>query len=601
MAGRLTRQSFGPFVAGALDRANALIGLQGVLKEASNVEIVGANALRVRGGTTAVMTFQDDAMTPAAVTSIRAVVPFTDGALVVGHSTTTDKAYLYHVNSTFTKYYNASDSLQTGTTATPTRVIWTSMQDAPDVVIAEGLGVAYIAHATAADSSALNWATKQYVFDTATDPLASLTSDLDASGAAEDLYFSGVVSFQNHLWGWGFGSGTTAANGYRPELARFSQIYFDDSGDLFAPSDSITLGDRVRSDRERIVAGFVAGNALFFASQSQVTRVVGFDRDSWYRTALDKSYGIVGPKAYAIAGDVAYWWSTNGPMRATDSGPAEPLWDPIPEAARAVREGGAAVSVVGAFDKSRNQVQFYYQPNGTVGLKQFAAFDVRREVWLGPSSQVGVEVACAGLVDEVLSVDSTPPGPAGAPSSLTFASAGVGDTVATGTWTLGDATAESVLEYKRNVDSTYTVLPALAPGVTSRQITGLMADTLYDARVKHVKNGQDSAYDTEQFTTTDGTLLPPNGISLSALIPSGGDVSVDLSGEAVETEVHLAGPSASEPSAGAYALYDTLAQGVSSTTVTVGTNGTYWVKARHKQGSNTSTFTTAASDALVAG
>jgi hypothetical protein len=90
--------------------------------------------------------------------------------------------------------------------------------------VAEGLGVAYIAHATGADASSLSFPLKQ--FTDSTRAIATVTSDIDASGGAESIYALGCVSFQQHLWIWGFGSGTTATNAYRPELARFSQPNF---------------------------------------------------------------------------------------------------------------------------------------------------------------------------------------------------------------------------------------------------------------------------------------------------------------------------------------------------------------------------------------
>jgi hypothetical protein len=108
---------------------------------------------------------------------------------------------------------------------------------------------------------------------------ATLSSDLDSSGGAEDLYALGTIAFQQHLWIIGVGRGAAAANHYRPELARYS----NPSSAVFSPADSLTLGNRVRSEREKIIAGIVAGDSLFLGSPFALTRITGFGRTSWYK------------------------------------------------------------------------------------------------------------------------------------------------------------------------------------------------------------------------------------------------------------------------------------------------------------------------------
>jgi hypothetical protein len=262
-------------------------------------------------------------------------------------------------------------------------VLWTSITTSPDVTVAEGLGVAYIAHAQALSASALAFPMKS--FTDSTRAVATVTSDLDADTAAEDLYFTGCVSFQQHLWAWGFGTGTTAANGYRPEMARFSQPNFATSSGLFRTADSITLGHRVRSQREAIAGGFVAGQALYLGAPYLVTRVTGYGRSSWFREPLDDSYGFVGPKCGVAAGDTLYYWSPRGPVRIPPGGKPEPLFDAI--ANPSLKRSSIRKTSSRAYDMQTDAVTFTFDTGS--GSRTWAAFDIRREVWLGPDDDWG--------------------------------------------------------------------------------------------------------------------------------------------------------------------------------------------------------------------
>jgi hypothetical protein len=249
MAGPLTRRPFGPFPGGVIDRADASLpsATVGTLKRARGVTYSGAGRISARGATRVLLTLKDDAGTPATVTSVLGVWQFADRALAVAHSSVTNKVYVYVLASTLDGWYNAAGALQSTLLPQPAAVLWTSVTTAPDVTATEGLGVAYFAHTEGASSAALTFPMKSLTLPST---VATMTSDLDVSGAAEDLYALGCIAFQQHLWIWGVGSGTTPANHYRPELARFSQPSFVTP---FLPSDSITLGDRVRSEREKII------------------------------------------------------------------------------------------------------------------------------------------------------------------------------------------------------------------------------------------------------------------------------------------------------------------------------------------------------------
>lgn len=598
----LTRVSWGPFTSGAIDSANPLLNLRGALVRARNLYVEGASRVRLRGGSTVAMTFQDDSVTPADVTSIREIAPFGDRAIVVAHSTTTDKVYAYIVESDFTGWYDSSDTLTSDATASPTVTLWSSITAAPDVDVAEGLGVAYIANKEAADATNLNWPTRTITLVAGTWTAADLTSDLDGDSSAEALYFAGVVSYQQHLWGYGFGAGTTAANGFRPELARFSQAIFDSTGGLFQTSDSLTLGDKVRSLRERIIAHGLSGNALFLLSPGSCVRITGYGRDTWQRDILDKSYGIVGHKAGVTAGEAFYWWSNRGPMRAGDAGLAEPLWDPIASAALDALGGGDPANIVAGYDRDRDQVVWFYQANAEDGLVQFAAFDVRRNIWLGPDSSVGVEVACAGAVYPVFSVASPPAPPAAAPS-LTAATS-ITTTSFTVNWTSGDDLAETLVKVKKHSDLTYGPEVGVVPGITDYTANNASVNTGYDVSIRHRRSGQFSVADTDTtpYATTLETLTceAPTGVTFTAnppTFPGGEEGGAVQRGTVAWTghepgathQIYMAGPSDTEPAPGAFSLWVEASAGATSKDVgPVPTTGTWWAKVRAKKSGYTS-------------
>lgn len=576
--------SLGPLTKGFLDSVTLGADLNGACRWMRNVIYSGGSKLSVRPGTALALTCKDDQGTPATVTSICAIAPFTDGALIVGYSSVTQKVYLYRVPATMDDWYNAAGTLQGTRFPQPVGVLWTGATVAPDVTIAEGLGTAYIANTGAADDAGLYYPMKSYV---APGTIATVQADLDGNAVVEDLYFSGCISFKQHLWAWGFGAGTTVGSTtYRPEMARFSAPNFG----TFASADSITLGDRVRSVRERIVGAGIAGEALFLGGHNMLTRVTGFGRSSWYKQPLDRSYGFVGPKCMVTAGDTLYYWSPRGPMRVTDNSEPEPLWDALPATVATVVNTSR---IVASFDVDRDQVLFAYDTGSGVG-RAFCAFDVQRSVWVGPDADFGIALRCMGAVEPVYASTAVAPvGPSAAPSAGSTTS--VGGTSATANWTSGDALATTVVEYRVQGTASYTTATTLAAGVVTYTFTGLARSTAYEWRVKHVRNGQSSSYYgpvvATQFTTTasGGTLLPPTNLAVGYIgapgDPAGAptlSVTWTNSGETnVYTEV-----SRSTTSGGTYTVLSTVAIGLASYS-DAATSGTWYYKVRHTKAGET--------------
>jgi hypothetical protein len=602
----LQQLSFGPFT-GLADTANPSLGMQGKLRAATGIRYSGVGRLSARQGTRLALTFYDDAGTPAPVTTVCACVPFADGALAVAHSTATNKVYLYRLNfnggsATLNAWTNAAGALQTTLLPQPVGVLWTALASPPDVSIAEGLGIGYIAHAGALDGVNLVAPTKQ--FTDSTRVIATLQSDLDLTSSLKDIYFRGVISFQQHLWGWSFGSGATAATGFRPEMIRFSHPIFDPTGGpgaggLFSGgTDSFTVGNRVRSQREQIVGAGIAGEELYVGAPFMLTRFTGTGRNSWYKKLVDPEHGFAGPKCMATAGDTLYFWATGkGPMRTRKGSTPEPLWDKVFAAAMAAVN---PQKVVAGYDPGTDIVSWTY--DGGSGVRAWIGFDIARDEFCVVGDDWGQVIYAAASVSPVYQSSAAATiGPAGPPT--TPSTTAIGTSTATANWVAGDSLATTRLEYRQQGTTPWTVVSAsLSPGVTSCVITGLTPGASYEWHAAHVKDGITSAYlgpvALTQFTTSTGTLLPPSNLGVVGG-PTTMSVSWTNSGESgVSTEIYLSGPNPNPPAPGSWVLPQTAAPGVSSATLTgITPSGTYWVQIRHvRQGSTPSTYVGPASD-----
>jgi hypothetical protein len=585
---------FGPFVRGAIDAANEGLELKGSLRYARNVVMDGVGRLKVRPGTALAMTLKDDQGSPANVTSVVCIVPFGDGALAVAHSDVTDKFYLYRFNSELTGWFNAAGALQSNTNAEPVGVLWTAATDPAKVLIAEGLGEAYIAHNNAGSS----FRSKVY---TVAGGITNLNADLRGSGV-EATYFRGFVSFQQHLWGWGYGS-EAAADNDRPELLRFGFATFATvGGGYFAQADSITVGHRVRTASERVVGAVVAGQVLYVGTRFSIWPVTGFGRNSWDKSRpLDDSYGFAGVLAAVSANGILHYWSHRGPLRVAGLERPDPLWDAVTVAASGVV---SPTDIVAVFDADRDQVMYVYRNPTSGRVSVLAAVDTRRDAWLGPDGDLGLGIACAGVVHPT---DTA--GPTGPPTSPSTTN--IGSTTATANVTPGDSSpgTTTIWEYKRTVDPSFTVAAETPASQTSYQFTGLTEQTDYQWRAKHLKNGQSSTYSGPTAFSTTSTLAPPSGCGMSAEWQGFRTlyqftITWSNSGEAgVSTEVHFSGPNGSPPASGTLPLKATVGPGVSNYVfnkpIGPGSGLTFYAEVRHvKSGVPASPYSNMASIVL---
>ena len=576
----LDYKSFGPFLNGVSEERNSSLDGTGYLRKARHIVYTGTGTTQAGKGSTVAITLMDDQGSPAEITSVCEVVQFSDYVLVVGHSTVTDKAYLYKLDTALTGWDNLAGAFTASSTATPLgTALWTSMTASPVVHVAEMLGQAYITCTNAQDSATLNFPTKVFTGSA----INTLAADLDASGGDEDIYALGCISFQAHSWFWGFGSGTVVANTYRPELLRFGG---PNGGDLDASgAGSLAVGHNVRSALERVVGACVAGEVMYVGTTHSVWPVIGFGRDSWDKSKpLDDSYGFIGPKVAVAVNGVCYYWSSRGPMRVGGLSQPEPLWDRIPSTVLDVVDPQRMVC---AFDRDTDQVRWFYRGTGVTGNGLICAFDIRRDLFVGPDTSAGILVGAAGWVVPVATpTQAAALGPAAAPTVAVTSD--VSALAATASWTTGDATAETAVQVRLQSASSWTSVSTVPAGTSTCRITGLSSGSAYEWRAVHTKNGQLSSYlgpvAGSQFTTTT-TLAPPTYLSLVDNGPgeeNQGYVQWSNSGESgVSTQVYIDG-----------AIKGTAGPGESSFYVTVLATGSYTAKARHiKSGLTSSDFT----------
>jgi hypothetical protein len=179
------------------------------------------------------------------------------------------------------------------------------------------------------------------------------------------------------------------------------------------------------------------------------------------------------------------------------------------------------------------------------------------------------------------------------------AATAIGATQANINFTVADATAETEIWTQLHTGGTWTLLVTLNanPGPTaSMTATGLASSTAYDARVRHVKNGQFSSFSTNTgpyFTTTTPVAMAPTGVAVSSSGPpasrtaSTGLLTWTVTESGSKTEVWLKGPGDSS-----FGLLATSPVGATSYTIgPVSTTGTYNFEVRAtKAGYTASSF-----------
>lgn len=568
---------FGPLDRGIADGANIALDLRGVARRLRGFYADGLGRVRVAPGTKLAFTLKDDQATPADITSVVALAEFANGALAVGHSTVTDKFYLYRFDAELTGWFDSGGVFQATQDAEPVGVLWATAPDPAKVLIAEGLGEAFFAHNEAGST----FQSRRY---SVSGGLADLLADLRGSGN-EVTYFRGVISFQQHLWAWGFGSLAVGQND-RPELLRFGQPDFGTvAGSYFAAADSFTIGHRVQSARESVVGAVVAGQLLYVGTNFSLWPISGFGRNSWdKRRPVSTKFGMAGPFAGSEAGpDTALIWSHRGPLLVAGYQPALPLWDALPTTVAQLVDPQDVVCVL---DPDTDQVLVVHKSQASGAVRLVAGYDVRRNVFFGPDRDLLFPVGCAAHITRPTVAGGVASGPSAPPN--TPSTTDVGGTVATANWVNGDESpgVTTIIEYKRTVDSTWIVAAEVDSSVTSYQFTELQSSTEYHWRAKHRRNAQDSTYlgpvAGTTFTTLAQLLAPTIGTVTLTFVTTDTwaiEVTWTNSESEAQTEVEL-----DEPGGGTnFVRVTTRPPGASSHGQLVYISGQWCARVRHIQ------------------
>jgi len=129
---------------------------------------------------------------------------------------------------------------------------------------------------------------------------------LDTGSAAQQLYFRGIIAFNDFLFGWGFDS-SDATNGDGPARVMFcnlglplkwgnDNVATQPGNRMFSDSDAITLGDA----GELIRGAIVWAGKVWFGTNQQLHYIGGYGRDSFLTdgaTPVQKAFNVVGPHA----------------------------------------------------------------------------------------------------------------------------------------------------------------------------------------------------------------------------------------------------------------------------------------------------------------
>jgi len=161
----------------------------------------------------------------------------------------------------------------------------------------------------------------------------------DTGTKAQQLYFRGVIDYNNHVFGWGFDSADTT-NGDGPSRVMFCNLGKplkwgnDNQGAVgvdrnFTDSDAIVLGDA-----GEIVRGAIKlFGKLFFGTNKGLHFIAGYGRDSFLTdgsTPVMNAFNVVGPHALIEGPDkLMYGVSDQGLWSFDGAGVPTPLFQKL--------------------------------------------------------------------------------------------------------------------------------------------------------------------------------------------------------------------------------------------------------------------------------
>lgn len=457
---------------GGMDPSEAL--------ELRNAFFNTVSTISVRRGSANGDNMQDDQGSPADVTSVPyfKFFPSQGQIFVIGHSTVTDKHYVYKLSTT------AEEPTTPGNPVSPIIIPAAGgfTYDVAEPVVFTGAPW-YNRQFYAADSAGQ---IGMIVLNGDTDTITFPTFTL-GTGPAQPLRPRKLFTHQNHMISLGYGDENTP---YVADLLRSSQL---GNPNIWPPEHFNNIGN---SD-EPLLNGISVGDFAILFKEFKIFRMAGSADVNWSFTEIDPDRGGVNDRCATYYDDFVWFISAEGFARIGINGPSELIVD-------------KAKLSFASFDNLENcwvdanlperMVVFACHEVGDAGTfpTLLVQYDTRNgRVTTRPYLVAGplpFESFFGSRIPQVEGI-ATQLGPQGPPSISPVTVETIDGFTAN--WGNGDIRPLTTTRIEvLNVDQagSWTQVSVAPFGDTSRVITGLVPGTLYDVRVRHERNGIFSAY-----------------------------------------------------------------------------------------------------------
>lgn len=461
----------------------------GTIAEGENFVPTASGLQKTRGGSRLMLTLKDDQGTPAELTHVCLLKPFTPvGVVAIGWSDTQNKHYAHRLTSEIDFFTGVEATSRVSLTAAPS-ASWNNGSSPARPVAAELFEKLFIADATASYASR-NELLSLDSAGTVLNPLFSFDG-----GAAESLRPYCLEEYNGVLFIAGYGDGGAED---RPEVVRHSLLATSpDAATGFDKNAYVLLGAK----GQRVTAMRKGRGLLLCAKEHELYRITGFGRayPGWqYQVdTVQQTLGLGISNPHGLTFAEGYWYGVGpqGPLR-TDGFNVESLAGPRQRGWRAINKPENAFVT---YHPERRLILFGLHPTQTSGSRSATypwllwTWDIEREVWQ-TDWKMGADFFMATPVSVTVG-SSASIGPSAPPSAPNNSAIGTGGYTAN--WTNGDATAETEVWEKEGAGGTWTLVTTVAAAVASYARTGRSNHTEYYWKVRHRKSGVTTVYTTE--------------------------------------------------------------------------------------------------------
>lgn len=467
-------------ISGGLNEAAADLGgmLPGESLILKNAYFDTPSTASVRAGSVDGDELQDDGV-PAAITSIpfHKYFPSQGGIFVVGHSTVTDKHYIYQTDSVGENIAGGGSPI------------------APIIIPTEGAFTYDVADPVRITGDA--WYNRKFYFADIEGSKGMVRFNGDTGVADYPLYTLGsgpaaplrprkLFNHKNHMVALAYGDENTP---YVPDLLRISEI---GDPDTWVPSHFYNVG----FTEEPLLDGLSVGDFAILFKDSSIHRMSGDSRLNFGFTEIDPDRGGVGPHCATYFDGYVWFLSPEGFARV-GGGPSDLFVDKVKL----------------SFASFDNFVNCWVDVNVPERMIVFACHEIGAagtfptllvQVDTRTGNFVVREYLDSGGVYQSFYGSRVPPvdavaasqGPTGPP---TIAAATVITTSGwTANWANGDVRVLTTTRHEsRNMDQgdPFVQDASVANTIITTPITGKESGALYEERVRHERNGIFSIYD----------------------------------------------------------------------------------------------------------